>query len=143
VIEAWQEHCVPAWKEIEVRDGAPLGVDLTLEARPPNGNIAWDAKPGDATFKDYEGKPIEVSGYLDLKVEATITAGRKAVILRAGKKSALCLLAADDEKVILGLSSGADVTLRGIFKGSGGSESFNFTLDDCRLSEAPGQKLWK
>jgi len=142
-IEVWQEHCVPALKEVEVNPGQSSVMDLTLEVRPPSVNKVWDAAPGDQTFKAFQDKAIEVSGLLDLRAEAPLRGSRKVVILRAGRKTALCTLAPGVEEQLKDFPHEADVTFRGIFKGRVESESAHFVMEDCQLSEAPGQKFWK
>lgn len=142
-IEVWQEYCVPALKDLEVKAGQASVLDLTLELRPPKANRVWDSVPGDQTFQDLQDKPIEISGRLDLSVAAPLRGNRKVVILRALEKTALCVLAPGVEEQLKDFPHKADVTFRGIFKGRSGSESAHFVMEDCQVSEAPGQKFWK
>jgi hypothetical protein len=137
-LEAWQENCFPATREVEV-NGAETVVDLELEAG-RRGVTLWELKSDPALGRSLEGKRVSVYGELRQFPASRVASppfepGTLAVQLGipSDRWAGICGIRKETAEAILALPSGTPVSIRGRFLRMMEIDGGHFAMDDCEL----------
>jgi hypothetical protein len=138
-LEAWQENCLQALKEIEVKGTETSTADFELDAG-PRGVSIWDLKANPALLKGFEGKSMGIYGELKQlpgyeAPSPPFAKGTVVVSLRTPGMpwAGICGIRKDAEKQIRAIPDGTPVRLRGLFKGMIELDGSHFAMEEFEL----------
>ena len=140
-IEAWQENCLEALREIEIAGPSTTILDFEVEAG-PRGVTVWELKQNPVLGKSLEGKTFAVYGELRKRPEyrapmPPFEKGTVLVSLETGAGwSGFCGLKKEAEAEVQALPDGTRVSLKGRFLGMTELDGSKFAMEDCELVSA-------
>jgi len=140
-IEAWQENCREALREIEIAGPSTTTLDFEVEVG-RRGVTVWELKADSTLGKSLVKKTLVVYGDLRkmpgyLAPTPPFEKGTVLVALEAGGKWAgFCGLKKGAEAEVQALPDGTSISLKGRFLGMMALDGASFAMEDCELVSA-------